>query len=127
MTDADLDALFARWVMTPPTDAEMEAALGGYVNQPPTPAPPSWLTVDGSSNVAAVIFWPDPRGGTRGRLGMRFHNGGEYHYLMVEDYVFRALCSARSKGSTHWDLIRRKGYDFVCITKPRKNWRRTKP
>lgn len=122
MTDSELEALLARWDSSPPPDDEVELVLSGGMRPPELP---SWHQIDGSSNVAAVIYWPThPPLGT---LGVRFHNGGEYHYSRVPRWVFLALLSARSKGTNHWELIRRRGYDFTCITRPRKNWRATRP
>jgi hypothetical protein len=95
------------------------------------PSGPEWVTVLGgdgqpSSNVHQVIFWPDAATGARGGLGLlgvRFYNGGEYHYLNVPENVWRALMHADSKGKAHWDLIRRMGYTFRRIKAPERNWK----
>ncbi len=123
MTDAELEALLSRWDADPPSDEDLGAQLSGGL---PAPHLPSWVQVDQSTNVDSFIFWPGSTP-SRGTLGMRFLNGGEYHYHEVPRHVYLALCSARSKGINHWELVRRRNYHFTTVTKPRKNWRRTRP
>ncbi len=107
-------------------DPELEALLRDAPDPESfEPSGPEWIAVEGSSNVAAVIFWVDLLvGAHQGTLGMRFLNGGEYHYLAVGTNVYRALLHAQSKGKAQWELIRRGGYTFRVITPPRKNWRK---
>ncbi len=113
-------------------DPELEALLRDAPDPESfEPSGPEWIAVEGSTNVAAVIYWVDPiQGASVGTLGMRFLNGGEYHYLSVPSNIWRALLHAANKGKgtgvSHWELIRRGGFTFRTITPPRKNWRKTK-
>ena len=152
ISEEALESVLREWERRAPTDAEVEAFLdgdldramprpAGYVHPaletPPHPAavtprsalaPPeeaAWVPVEGSSNVAEAAYWHHPTPGATGTLGMRFLNGGEYHYPGVPFYLYRALSGARSKGKAHWELIRRRGYLAIRVVPPRKNWRRT--
>lgn len=140
MSDEELERLLDRWEKKAPTERELEGlfsalSTGGAVAPTQESPAEAWLEIDGSSNVAAVACWPDASDPNLCTLGMRFLNGGEYHYQGVPRGVHRIVSLGRtarsggrlSWGEPFWELVRRRGYPYVCVTRPRKNWRRTRP
>ena len=67
-----------------------------------------WISVDGSTNIAAFAFVPEGDGGT-GRLHVRFLDGREGYYAGVPRSVFDDYKAAASKGKANW-AVRRAGY-----------------
>jgi KTSC domain len=58
-----------------------------------------------STSVAAIGYESETN-----TLGVRFQNGGEYHYFGVPEDVFEALKSASSIGSYINEYIKKAGY-----------------
>jgi hypothetical protein len=64
-----------------------------------------------SSNIAAVAY--DDAAST---LGVRFLNGGEYHYSGVSRDVFEGLKGASSVGSYFDQHIKKGGYPYAKVS-----------
>jgi KTSC domain len=63
-----------------------------------------------SSNIAAVAYEPETS-----TLGIRFHHGGEYHYLGVPEEIFVGLQSASSVGSYFDQYVKKAGYSYSKV------------
>ena len=63
-----------------------------------------------SSNVAAVGY----ESGTN-TLGVRFHDGSEYHYFGVPEEVFDGLRTASSVGSYLDQNVKKAGYSYTKV------------
>ena len=65
-----------------------------------------------SSNIKAVAYQDATK-----TLGIKFHNGGEYHYANVGEEVFDELIAAASVGRTFHSLIKSKpeAYPFTKV------------
>jgi KTSC domain len=63
-----------------------------------------------SSNIAAIAYEPETS-----TLGVRFLNGGEYHYFAVPEGVFLGLQSASSVGSYFDQYVKKAGYSFSKV------------
>lgn len=77
------------------------------------------MVVEGSSNVAEIIYWYNHSGPDSASMGMRFLSGREYHYWGIPESVYVAIVEAESRGESHWELVRRRGYHF----KRQTDWR----
>lgn len=64
-----------------------------------------------SSHVSQVGY--DPESNT---LGVRFNDGGEYHYYNVPIGVFNGLRSASSVGQYFDQNVKKAGYPFKKIS-----------
>lgn len=64
-----------------------------------------------SSNLAAVGY--DASAGT---LGIRFLNGGEYHYYGVSEDVYQGFFTAASVGRYFDQNVKKAGYAWTKIS-----------
>lgn len=68
-----------------------------------------------SSSLAEVGYEPRTR-----TLGVRFRNGGEYHYRHVPQDVYDGLLKAPSKGTYFDQHIKKAGFAFERVTPGRR-------
>jgi len=58
-----------------------------------------FITVENSSNIAAIAYSPYDTDTDFGTLNIRFHNGGEYGYSNVGTTLAEEFFASESKGS----------------------------